>query len=186
MIDGKMVTNLLNCGGAYCTMCTKSQDECHKLEVIKDGFIIERSVESMRELALALVDKEVQNKRDRAVRQGICGEANTEADLTKNIPVCHSKISFEQSVDLIIRSCSHQIWWTPTNGQKYSPEYDELYLQQGSDKLNASRSFFVSLVSDQCRGLDLILLGLTAIFKVINSKRRNVNTSKVCDLGQPI
>jgi hypothetical protein len=35
MIDGKMVTNLLNCGGAYCTMCIKSQKECQRLETIQ-------------------------------------------------------------------------------------------------------------------------------------------------------
>ena len=30
MQDGKMVTNLLNCGGAYCTMCVKSQEQCQR------------------------------------------------------------------------------------------------------------------------------------------------------------
>ena len=29
MIDGKMVTNLLNCGGSFCTMCIKSQEDRH-------------------------------------------------------------------------------------------------------------------------------------------------------------
>ena len=56
MADGKMVTNLLNCGGAYCTMCTKSQDDAHKKEVVEEGFIIERSVESLKELAQSLTD----------------------------------------------------------------------------------------------------------------------------------
>ena len=49
MTDGKMVTNLLNCAGAYCTMCTKSQKESHQLGTVEKGFMIERSVDSMKE-----------------------------------------------------------------------------------------------------------------------------------------
>ena len=56
MADGKMITTLLQLGGAYCTMCKKSAEECQKLETIEAGFIIERSVESLKELALSLTD----------------------------------------------------------------------------------------------------------------------------------
>ena len=33
MADGKMLTCLLQLGGAYCTMCTNSHVECHDLKV---------------------------------------------------------------------------------------------------------------------------------------------------------
>ena len=33
MADGKMLTCLLQLGGAYCTMCTNSHEECHDLKV---------------------------------------------------------------------------------------------------------------------------------------------------------
>ena len=96
MADGKMITTLLQLGGAYCTMCTKSVEECQKLETIEAGFMIERSVESLKELALSLMDPDtidVMKKRsDYATRQGVCGQPITEMDLTKNIPICHSKI----------------------------------------------------------------------------------------------
>ena len=58
MADGKMVTTLLQLGGAYCTMCTKSQPQCHSREIIEEGFVIDRSVESLNDLALSLTDKD--------------------------------------------------------------------------------------------------------------------------------
>ena len=91
MLDGKMVTNLLNCGGAYCTMCVKSQEQCQKMETIQEGFLIDRDVSSIRDLALSLTDEEtgeiVRRKGDYSERQGICGNPLMEADITKNIPV---------------------------------------------------------------------------------------------------
>ena len=91
MADGKMVSTLLNLGGAYCTMCSKSQAECQKVEVIEAGFIIDRSVESIAQLALSLTDPEtgevIRKKADYNRRQGICGQPITESDLTKHIPV---------------------------------------------------------------------------------------------------
>ena len=60
---------------------------------------------------------------DYAKRQGVCGVPVTETDLTKNIPVCHSKIrSFEWIVELVVRYLSHQKWATPSNGVKYTKE----------------------------------------------------------------
>ena len=53
-----MVSNLLNCLGAYCTMCVKSQSECQDPEVIKAGFVIERDVQGIKDLALSLTDPE--------------------------------------------------------------------------------------------------------------------------------
>ena len=58
MIDGKMIQKLLQVEGAYCTMCTNSQSSCHSKEVIEAGFIIDRSVTSINELALSLADED--------------------------------------------------------------------------------------------------------------------------------
>ena len=72
-------------------MCSKSQAECQKVEVIEAGFIIDRSVESIGQLALSLTDPEtgevIRKKADYKRRQGICGQPITESDLTKHIPV---------------------------------------------------------------------------------------------------
>ena len=127
MTDGKMITTLLQLGGAYCTMCTKSVEECQKLETIEAGFMIERSVESLKELALSLMDPDtgdVMKKRsDYATRQGVCGQPLTEMDLTKNIPICHSKIrSFEFCMELLTRQNSHRKWSTATNSITFTKE----------------------------------------------------------------
>ena len=97
MADGKMVTNILNCGGAFCTMCLKSQEEADMKENIEEGFIIERSVQSMKELAQSLTDpltgEVIRKKGDYGKRQGICGVPITsDPDVNKNIPIYHSKI----------------------------------------------------------------------------------------------
>ena len=108
MADGKMVTTLLWLGGAYCSMCVKSQVECHDLLVVQEGFLIERSIQSLTDLAPSLTDKDtvevVKSRGDYATRQGICDKPITTSDLTKNIPVCHSKIwTMEWVVELLVR-----------------------------------------------------------------------------------
>ena len=48
--------------------------------------------------------------------------------MTKNIPICHSKIRItEWIVEFLIRYLSHQKWWTPTNGVVYTKEEKASY-----------------------------------------------------------
>ena len=52
----------------------------------------------------------------------------TNSDMTKNIPVCHSKIWMtEWTVEFLVRYLSHRKWWTPTNGTVYSKEVKVRY-----------------------------------------------------------
>ena len=78
MLGGKIVTNLLYCGGSYCTMCIKSREECHDEKTIQAGFVIDRDLESICDLALSLTDPDtgevVKRKGDYSTRQGVCGE----------------------------------------------------------------------------------------------------------------
>ena len=132
MADGKMVTTLLQLGGAYCTMCSKSQVQCHDPDIISGGFLIERSVESLRDIALSLTDPDtgdiIRKKGDYTQRQGVCDVPITESDLTRNIPVCHSKIrTFEWIIELITRELSHKKWWSAAKPVVYSEEEKELY-----------------------------------------------------------
>ena len=207
-------------GGAYCTMCKKSAEECQKLETIEAGFIIERSVESLKELALSLTDPDtgdVTKKRsDYATRQGVCGQPITEMDLTKNIPICHSKIrSFEFCMELLTRQNSHKKWSTPSNSITFTKEekteaklarekikqqmYQNLAINIGNpgDMVTGSafqlfssdtaRRFICTLVDDDIRpDLNSILLGLCAIVKVLNSQKRKVNVEKLRCLGQEV
>ena len=213
MADGKMVTTLLRLGGAYCSMCVKSQVECHDLLVVQQGFLIERSIESLTDLALSLTDKDtgdvVKSRGDYATRQGVCGKPITNSDLTKNIPVCHSKIrTTEWLVELLVRYKSHQKWWTATNNVKYSKEEKEHY---GSTRLevqellyqnmavnigdpgdmvtgnafgklatDSSRQFLCTLVKEEIQeDFGVALLGLCAAVKIINSQKRKVNIDKL-------
>ena len=132
MADGKMVTTLLQLGGSYCTMCTQSQAQCHNPSVIEKGFTIDRSIESLKELALSLADPDtgdiVKEKGDYQTRKGVCDHPITETDLTKNIPVCHAKIrAFEWSIELITRELSHKKWWCVSKPVKYTTEEKDEY-----------------------------------------------------------
>ena len=102
------------------------------MEVIEAGFLINRSVEQISDLALSLTDCDtgelVKSKGDYETRQGVCGQPLTQSDLTKNIPVCHSKIrAFDFIIEFLIRYLSHQKWWTPTNKVVYTKEDKEMY-----------------------------------------------------------
>ena len=113
MADGKMVAALLQLGGAYCTMCTRGQEECKDVKVVKEGFLIDRDIESVTDLALSLEDPEtgevVRKRQDYSTRKGVCGVPITKCDMTKNIPICHSKIRItEWIVEFLIRYLSHQ------------------------------------------------------------------------------
>ena len=220
MIDGKMVTNLLNVGGAFCTMCAKSQKDCHNPDFIEAGFLIERDVQGIRDLALSLTDEETgeikKKKGDYSTRQGVCGVPITESDLTKSIPVCHSKIrSFQWVVELLTRLKSHKKWATTTNCVRYEKEETEDYKKMWEElkeliyqslainignpgdmvtgksfvkfSSDSSRAFFVSLVDEmEKEDLNMILLGLCASVKVINSQKRRVNVEKLRTLTQEV
>ena len=139
----------------------------------------------------------VRKRGDYAVRQGVCGVPLTDSDLTKVIPVCHSKIrSFEFSRDLVVRSRSHKKWKCATNAVTYSKEGHEKY-KVASDEVkeevyknlainignpedmvtgkafvklssDSTRASFVSLVEEGEReALNTFLLGLCAAVKVI-------------------
>ena len=216
MVDGKMVTNLLQLGGCYCSMYTNSQQQCHSPTVIEAGFVIKRSIESPKDLAVSLTDPDtgeiVKSKGDYATRQGICDKPITESDLTKNIPVCHSKIrSFCWAMDLITRELSHKKWWSATKPVKLTKEekercdqarlkvktelWEKLALNIGNPgdmvtgnafhtfSSDHARNVICSLVNEDIReDLGEILIGLSAAVKVINSQKRKINVEKLRNL----
>ena len=197
-------------------MCIKSREECHEPETIQLGFVMDRDLVSIRDLALSLTDPDtgevVKRRGDYSTRQGVCGEPRTESDLTNSIPVCHSKIRvFEWTTDLVVRNKSHKKWSTPTNKVRYTDEEKEDYKSKRESvkeevyanlainignpgdmvtgkafvkfSSDSSRAFYVSLVEeDQREDFNLILLGLSAAVKIINSQKRRVNTEKLREL----
>jgi len=132
MIDGKMITRLLQLGGGYCSMCSHSQEECHTEEVISSGFLITRSTQSLRDLAIALEDSETgeipRSRNDYTTRTGITAQPITQANVTENIPICHAKIrTFECFVELIARENSHKKWNTVQHRVSFTTEEKESY-----------------------------------------------------------
>ena len=132
MIDGKMIAKLLQVEGAFCTMCTNSQIACHEKDVIETGFLIDRSITSVKDLALSLMDHDTgeipRQKGDYTVRQGITDQPITSSEITRNIPVCHAKIrSFSWFIDFLIRLLSHKKWWSVQKPVKYTEEDKEMY-----------------------------------------------------------
>jgi hypothetical protein len=128
MCDGKMIVRLLQLGGSYCTMCHLSQSQCHDPTVISSGFKITRTVESIQQLALSLTDPDSEQIKkipgDYAIRQGITGIPLTTADVTKTLPVCHSKIqTFDWVVNrLLVKANSSQKWHSSTTPMRYTVE----------------------------------------------------------------
>ena len=201
-------------------MCAKSQTECQDPETIKNGFVIERDIQGIKDLALSLMDPEtgevVRRKGDYSTRQGVCAEPLTDTDLTKSIPVCHSKIrTFEWIIDFLVRALSHKKWRTATNGVSYSKDenedykakremvkewvYSNLAINIGNPgdmvtgksfqkfSCDGGRAFLVSLMKDgDQEAFRQILLGLCATVKVINSQKRGVNIEKVRALTQDV
>ena len=213
MADGKMVAALLQLGGAYCTMCTRGQEECKDVKVVKEGFLIDRDIESFTDLALSLEDPEtgevVRKRQDYSTRKGVCGVPITKCDMTKNIPICHSKIRItEWIVEFLIRYLSHQKWWTPTNGVVYTKEekasykvsrdrllselYTTLTVNIGDPGDMLTGNAFKIISSDRARTIicgyineehreefSIILLNLCATVRIINSQKRLITTDKL-------
>ena len=89
--------------------------------MVQEGFLIKRSIQSLTDLAQSLTDKDtgevVRSRGDYAPK-----------NMTKNIPVCYSKIwTTKWIVELLVRYKSHQKWWTATNNVKYCKEEKEDY-----------------------------------------------------------
>ena len=212
MIDGKMVSKLLQVEGAYCTMCTYSESDCHRRDVVETGFAINRSISSIKDLALSLADQDTgeipRKKGDYSVRQGIIDQPITKSDITKHIPVCHSKIrSFSWFVELLVRLLSHRKWHSVTHPVRYTQEDKDKYKSATAfvkdifnKKLginignpgdlvegNAFRDFssdyargvIIDLVEEDLKeGLKEIHLGLCTAVKVINSQKRKADVEK--------
>ena len=220
MIDGKMITSLLQLGGAYCTMCSVSLLDSHKVDIIENGFTLDRSIKSITELALSLTDPETGDiptkVGDYKTRQGVMDKPLTESDITKNIPVCHSKMrSFEWFIELLYRNRSHKKWWAPGKKITYTNEEKEDYARAvvyvkdylyrniavnvGNPGDMVTGNSFVAFSSDHAREVICELvendvkekvreihLGLCAIVKIINSQKRTVNTDALRELSKSV
>lgn len=126
MLDGKMITQLLGLGGAYCTMCDLTILDCHNPTNIEREFSINRDIAALHMQAFLMCEEGegeiLRNPSDYQARSGITSIPITEADLTKNIPVCHLKVHiFTWIRELMIRQNSHQKWHCSEKPVRFTP-----------------------------------------------------------------
>ena len=78
-------------------MCTMSEEDCNNPENIQNGFVIDRTLESIEAIALAHMDEDgnIQTRTgDYKVRQGVTKFPITNApEVAECISFCHSKFN---------------------------------------------------------------------------------------------
>ena len=86
MVDGKLDTLMGGYGGAYCTPCTNSKEDCHDVKQIKAGFTIDRTLENTLDVVERNLHLEENRKKDDYdIRMGITQEPIT----TENMNFLH-------------------------------------------------------------------------------------------------
>jgi hypothetical protein len=87
LVDGKIVSLLMGCGGAYCKICTASDKDAHDVTNVVNGFSLDRSVAKHQVLFDKLFDPVTEKIRkktgDYSVRLGL-----TKQPLTSQESVC--------------------------------------------------------------------------------------------------
>ena len=126
LIDGKMIEVLGGLGGAYCTMCSKSGQDCEDCNVIRTGIKIDRTIEETFEIANRFWDprrgKIKTGRKDYATRKGITNLPKTTADICRSIAVLHLKIKTVEwfCVSFMVRLNTTRRWQAAHDPQKFS------------------------------------------------------------------
>ena len=104
MVDGKMHSLLTGLCGAFCCLCTSSDDQCNSIDCIKEGFSIDRSLEQTSEICNENLHlPENRKKGDYEVRKGVTQEPITKEDLISLHPL-HNLL---RCFGWIFRICYH-------------------------------------------------------------------------------
>lgn len=129
LIDGKMIETLSGLGGAYCTMCTKSHEECEQIDLINLGIEMDRNIEDTIELANRLWDPMLNRGkggirkaiRDYHTRKGITEKPITTANVCRSMAVMHLKIKvIEWFATFMVRLNTVRRWQAPHDPQKFN------------------------------------------------------------------
>ena len=100
-LDGKAIKTSTGLVGAYCTCCTVTEKDAKDVERIKQGFVIDRSINELNELYMILTDNNEEDmpvptqKGDEPIRKGLNQRPLTSSlNLTDNIPITHAYMRF--------------------------------------------------------------------------------------------
>lgn len=104
MIDGKLHTILSGLGGAFCCLCTFSEAQCNDIDLIRNGFSINRSLEQTLEICQNEFHLEKNRRKgDYGVRMGV-----TDVPITKeNLNTLHPLHNLLRAFDWIYKICYH-------------------------------------------------------------------------------
>ena len=210
-LDGKMLVRLMQLGGAFCTMCCKSQMECHDPLIVSAGFEIDRYISDIRDLSLTLQDPETEEIQkspgDYSLRKGITGVPITSSELTRVIPVCHAKIHCIDYIinRLLIRQNTHQKWHAPYKPVRFSEDERErikvriqdhfgINIGESKDMLTGNvfqviaSDEFIEFLGDEVKDetkrapFETFHLNLAAIVRVVNSQHEKVDIASFRNL----
>ena len=124
-LDGKAKAQATGLGGAYCLSCTTSMDDAHNPDKIREGFLMDRTMESLKEnfMLLAQPDPETgelivkKEKDDYSTRQGQTSMpvAPNQSNLQAEIAVLHAWLRSQGLfLNLIYRTNSGVKQWRKT------------------------------------------------------------------------
>ena len=104
MVDGKMHSLLTGLGGAFCCLCTNSEQQCNDIKCISSGFKVDRSLEDTLEICQENMHI-LENRKtgDYEIRKGVTQQPITIEDITYMHPL-HNLL---RCFDWLYKICYH-------------------------------------------------------------------------------
>ena len=130
MFDGKMAGILSGAGGAHCYLCTASFKELHDIELIRNGFPINRSISAAKEIFLE-VYKEEFLALPSIQRFGITHEPISDIEIICASPLHAYTCIFRWFMTLIYHLQSGTLKWSPSSTKiKESLKFTSAFLME--------------------------------------------------------
>ena len=147
IFDRKAAKTYLGCTGAYCDLCTYPKDECVEKVKNREGFTINRDVQSMSRIFDELVQEDgkiAREKGDYNIRQGQIHKPIPIHDVTSP-QVLHGLLrSFDHFMKALVHVKAGVFNWSELKGS-----YNKLFVDRSKDALRASIENSVHVKWDQ-------------------------------------
>ena len=147
LLDGKGKAQASGLGGAYCLSCTTSIDDAHNPDKIREGFLMDRTMESLKEnfVLLAQPDPDTgelivkKEKDDYSTRQGLTSMpvAPNQSNLQAEIAVLHAWLRSQGLfLNLVYRTNSGVKQWrkTITKPMEQNLKHAKKVFQEGAER----------------------------------------------------
>ncbi|KAI6661279.1 Dna-mediated transposase [Oopsacas minuta] len=114
MFDGKMAGILSGAGGAHCQLCTATFKQLHDVELIRDGFPINRSITSAKELFQSVNEVEFLSLSSND-RLGLTHQPISDIDIICSSPLHSYLCIFRWFMTLVYHLQSGARKWSPSS-----------------------------------------------------------------------